>query len=360
MAGGVLGGVGVVQVRNALVPVVAGDLAGVGTRDERSRASHLDFGLKGERLVPFPVRRRDAVVHQEQGHGTRTWCNPTREARCVDRARDRVEDQAVGIRDWLGARVAGRCRQGYANRFGTRRALPPASHLTPFGSVDADLRLVVTANLVAGPFPAPTASRVLLIATGSCLVALLVAAAVRIAARRLHPAVVAPTDKDVHRFDLLAHEEAQPHGRGEEALLRGPAVFRGVVSEPSTLGDFRLVIHVCVAAMFDRRSAGNQKPGEIPVGRTHPARQSFVRQRVAGPRADKIESECVDDRLAYFGGFCRASHVTPDRRTFATTAISPFVAPAIEPRLSAAGLRRSLLLRRAKHRNNVPFRSSRP
>ena len=93
MTGGVLGGVGVVQVRNTLVPVVAGDLTGVGTRDERSGASHLDFGLKGERLVPLPVRRRDAVVHQEQGHGTRTRCNLAHEARDVHRACDRVKDE---------------------------------------------------------------------------------------------------------------------------------------------------------------------------------------------------------------------------------------------------------------------------
>ena len=187
--------------------------------------------------------------------------------------------------------------------------MPPASHLTPVGSVDAGLRPVVTADLVAGTVPAPTAARVPLVASPSCLVALLVAAAVRVAARRLHLAVVAPTDKDVYRFDLLAHEEAQPHGRGEEALLRGPAVFRGVVAEPATLGDFGLVIHVRIAALLDRRSPGNQKPGEVPVGRTHPARQLLVRQRVAGPWADEIESECADDRLAYFGGFRQTNHV---------------------------------------------------
>ena len=56
MAGGVLGGVGVVQVRDALVPIVARDLARVGTRDEGDRAPYFDLGLKGERLVPLAIR----------------------------------------------------------------------------------------------------------------------------------------------------------------------------------------------------------------------------------------------------------------------------------------------------------------
>lgn len=72
MAGGVLGGVGIVQVRHAFVPVIAGDLARVGARHERHSAPYLEFGLKGERLVPLAVQRRVAVVHQEQGDGPRS------------------------------------------------------------------------------------------------------------------------------------------------------------------------------------------------------------------------------------------------------------------------------------------------
>ena len=244
MAGGVLGGVGVVQVRDALVPVIAGDIAGVGTRDEWSRAPYLDFGLKGERLVPLATRRRGALVHQEQGHGARTRCDSVREARDVHRTCDCVKDQPARVRDGLGARAAGCCRQGHPDRFGARSTLPPASDSTRVGSVDAGLRLVVTADLVPGPVPVPASARVPPAAFRSCPVVSLVTAAVRVAALRLHPAVIAPTDEDVHHFDLLAHEEAQPHGRGEEALLRSPAVFRGIVAEPRFSRDLGLVVPV--------------------------------------------------------------------------------------------------------------------
>ena len=41
--------------------------------------------------------------------------------------------------------------------------------------------------------------------------------------------------------------------RGEEALLRGPAVFGGVLAEPRPFRHLGLVVHVRVAALLDRR-----------------------------------------------------------------------------------------------------------
>ena len=194
------------------------------------------------------------------------------------------------------------------------------------------------------PFAEPTGSvapalrgRLPLVAFRFCFVALLGAVPVRIAALRLHPAVVAPTDEDLQRVDSRAHEEAQPHGRGEEALLRGPAVFGGVVAEPRPFRLLGLVVHVRVAALLYRRATGDEKSGEVPVGRPLPAPQSLVRQRMAGPRANEVESERVGERLANFGGFRQTSHVTCRRRSIAATVLSPTAVAAIRSTLSASG-----------------------
>ena len=53
------------------------------------------------------------------------------------------------------------------------------------------------------------------------------------------------------------------------------------------------------------RSPRDKKSSEVPVGRPHPAEQTFVGQRMAGPRADEIQPESTDKRVANFGGFGR-------------------------------------------------------
>ena len=144
--------------------------------------------------------------------------------------------------------------------------------------------------------------------------------AIRRAGRRRSPGAPAParrssrpharSDRGSADVGCLAHEEAQPHGRGEEALLRGPAVFGGVVAEPRPFRHLGLVVHVRVATLLDRRAAGDEKPGEVPVGRPLPASQPLIRQRMTGPRTDEVEPERASDRFAHFGGFGRAGHVT--------------------------------------------------
>ena len=51
VAGCVFGGIGVMQIRDALIGIVARAPARIGPRDERRWAGHLQLGLKGERLV---------------------------------------------------------------------------------------------------------------------------------------------------------------------------------------------------------------------------------------------------------------------------------------------------------------------
>lgn len=209
--------------------------------------------------------------------------------------------------------------------------MPPAPDLTPAGSVETGVRLPVIEAFAAGSILAR--ARVL----HSRVVALRGSVPARIAALRLQPAVVTPTNEDLQRVDPLAHEEAQPHGRREEALLRGPAVFGGVVAEPRLFRDFGLIVHVRVAALLDRRAPRDEKSGEVPVGRPNPARQTFVGQRMAGPRADEVQVERTDKRLANFGGFRQTSHITCRRQSVAATMLSPTAVATIRSTLPASG-----------------------
>ena len=309
MARRVLRGMGVVEVGHALIPVVRGHLAGVGSRDERHFASHLDLGLKGERLVPLPVGRGLAVVHQEQGHGAGSGSDPACEARGVHGAGDHVEGEPPGVGYPEGMRVASGRRKIHRNRFFAGSPLPPTTHATSIGPgrVVGSLAGAVTVSTAR-----PTAlvcAFVPLAGPRSVFAGFRTAASVRIAALRFDPAVIAPPDDDVQQVHISTHEEAQPHGRGEEALLRRPPVFRGVVPEPGRLRHFGLLVHVRVATLPGRRPARDQEPGEIPVGRPHPSRKALVRQWMSGPRPDQIKPERTHDLLANLHGFRQTRHV---------------------------------------------------
>ena len=82
---------------------------------------------------------------------------------------------------------------------------------------------------------------------------------------------------------------------------------------------------------------GDEKSGEIPVGRPLPAPQPLVRQRMVGPRTDEVESERAGKRLANFGGFRGASHISCRRQSIAATVLSPTAVAAIRSTLPASG-----------------------
>ena len=304
----VLRGMGVVEVGHALIPVVRGHLAGVGARDERHFAPHLDLGLKGERLVPLPVGRGLAAVHQEQGHGAGSGSDPACEARGVHGAGDHVEGEPSGVRYPEGVRVASGRRKNHRNRFLAGSPLPPTPHAALTG-----LRRLFGCFTVPAMTFLPVGCT--FISRAGLRLGFFVLFRVRAVTRRLIPAIVAPADHDLQRIGLRFHQEAQPHGRGEEALLRGLAVFNGVVAETRALRDIEIVVHVRIAALLGRHPPGDQKSREIPVGRPHPARQALVRQRVPRPRPDEIESERLHDLFANLGGFRQTSHVTPENRS---------------------------------------------
>ena len=230
MARRVLRGMGVVEVGHALIPVVRAHLAGVGPRDERHFAPHLDLGLKGERLVSLPVGRGLAAVHQEQGHGAGSGSDPVREARGVHGAGDHVEGESLGAWYRVGARVASGPWKTHRNPFLAGSPLPPIPHAAITG-----LRRLF------GRFTVPAMTFLLVgrtfVSRAGLHLSFFVLFRVQAVTRRPHPAIVAPADHDLQRIDLRFHQEAQPNGRGEEALLRGLAVFYGVVAETLALRD---------------------------------------------------------------------------------------------------------------------------
>ena len=131
---------------------------------------------------------------------------------------------------------------------------------------------------------------------------------------RLHPTVVAPADDDFQRINLRVHQEAEPHGRREEALLRGLAVlYRG---HPRDLHSPRHrdrrprpASPRCLAGI----PRGTRNPVRYQLDRPHSARKALVRQRMPGPRPDQIEPERLHDLLANLGGFRQSRHITPGR-----------------------------------------------
>ena len=96
--------------------------------------------------------------------------------------------------------------------------------------------------------------------------------------------VVPPTHDHGQGIRLGRHEEAQPHRRREEALLRSPALLRRLFRETARLRRLvDVVFLVGVCAQLRLRAGWNQKAGQIPVRRSHPAGQPLVGEGVTSP-----------------------------------------------------------------------------
>ena len=112
--------------------------------------------------------------------------------------------------------------------------------------------------------------------------------------------VVAPTHDHGQGIRLGRHEEAQPHRRREEALLRSPALLRRLFREAARLRRLvDVVFLVGVCAQLRLRAGWNQKAGQIPVRRSHPAGQPLVGEGVTSPGTDQVQVQGVDQALAH-------------------------------------------------------------
>ena len=231
------------QIRDELIPIVAGHHTRVGTSDERRLAADLDLDLKGERLISTAVGLRGAFVHQEQGDGAGSRRDPTGKACRVDRSCDGMESQPTGVGNRARAWIIRR-RQDHTDGLLAGSPLPPTPHATCSSLGPGAV------HLIAGASMAVLRPRTL-----------------------LDEVVVAPADGDLQGFDTFAHQQAQTHRRGKETLFGGSTVFAGIVAESRFLLDLGLEVVVCirVAPLLGRRPARDQKPRQVPVGRPLPA-----------------------------------------------------------------------------------------
>ena len=279
VTGRVLGCVGVMEVCHAFVGIITRYPTGVGTRHERNRAPHLQLGLEGERLIAAMLSRRGPIVHQEQRHRAGPRRNPTRKIRAVHRTGDRVQDQTARARYALPTRIP-RSPQRHPDRLFAWRTLPPRRRRT---------RTVRASPMVR------TRGSVGLVSRRST---------VGVEGRVPDVVVVTPADRDVQSIDPLGDQKAQADRRREEAPLRWPAVFRGVVAQPRLSRDLRVkvLVRIGVRPLHRRRPPRNQKTGEKPARRPHPSRQALRRRRMPGPRANQIEFQRLPQAGAHVSG----------------------------------------------------------
>ena len=100
MARGVLGRVGVVEVRNLLIPLRRTYTTEVRPSHERTIAPYLDLRLEGVGDVgPFLVRGSEPVVDEEDRHGSRARWEESCKILPGNRPVHDLEPQATGARD---------------------------------------------------------------------------------------------------------------------------------------------------------------------------------------------------------------------------------------------------------------------
>ena len=121
-----------------------------------------------------------------------------------------------------------------------------------------------------------------------------------VGAFHLGATVVPPAHDHGQGIRLGRHEEAQPHRRREEALLRSLALLRRLLGETARrrrLVD--VVFLVGIRAQLRPRAGWNQEAGQIPGRRAHPAGQPLGREGVTIPGADQIQVQSLDQALAH-------------------------------------------------------------
>ena len=247
--GRVLRCVGVVEIRNLVVPFRRVRPTQVQPRHEALVRPHLDLGLEGIGAVGLCLVGR-APVHQEARRRARAGgqlraIRPHR----ADRPLDDVKLQPAGAGD--------------------------VPHHRPRVAPERDRQRF----LVRSPPPDR-----------------------RLAAARfldLGRRVVAPTHRDRQLTAARSDEEAQPDRRREERLARRLPLVVRLFGQTRRLGNrVEVVVLVGIAAPLRRGAGRDEEAGDVPVRRTLAARQLLGIQLMAGPGTDQIEPQCLDEALA--------------------------------------------------------------
>ena len=243
MAGGVLRGIDVVQIANAVVPIGFSRLARIGARHEGLLAANFELGLKRVgRIRQAMLRRWFALVQQENGDSAGAR-RDVRQLGGFDRAFPHMDAQAAGIRHVVGLfRAKGKPQDELA-----RRTLPNRRCF---------------AFLVFG----------------------------------FHRRVVSPTRDDFKRLHVARHQDADADGRGKETASRRPPLFRRLFRQPARGGRFvQLFLFVRIRVLLWRRTRRHEKSRQIPVRRSHPAGNPLFGELVIGGRADEVHVERVGE-----------------------------------------------------------------
>ena len=241
------------EVGYLIVPIRRLCAAWVRPRHEGLAATDLDLGLEGVGAVRVGLVR-GSPVDQKNRHRPRSCGNPG-ESVGSDRPLVDVERETTGVGN---NKVAGSMRSGSRQRHRHRPFVRPPQPCR-FG-------------LPVGPFD-------------------------------LGVFVVPPAHDHGQGIRLGRHEEAQPHRRREKALLRSLALLRRLLGETARrrrLVD--VVLLVGIRTPLRLRAGWNQEAGQIPVRRSHPARQPLGCEGVSTPGADKVQIEGLDQTLAHLDG----------------------------------------------------------
>ena len=118
--------------------------------------------------------------------------------------------------------------------------------------------------------------------------------ALPVVAALLDRLVVAPANGDLEVLGLRAHQEGQPHGRGEGAGLGGGAVGDGIVVEPPAIGDlFHVLRGLLVAALGQVGPQRGKESREIPPRGV--SLQGLVGLPEAHAWSDHVQTQGVDE-----------------------------------------------------------------
>ena len=252
---GVLRCVGVVQIRDLIVPRRRPSTTRVRTRHDGSFGTNIDLCLEGICRIRIRLLWR-SLVDQKDGHGSSAGRN-VHQTLGLNRAHGHVEPQTVGF----GNRAVSCVYYTHRDSSFLRRTLPDL-YGASVGTLD------------------------------------------------LGAAIVAPAQGHGHIGRVFVDEETQTNRRWEEAFLRGLAFLRRLLREAAGLG-YRVDLFVLVGirARLLRSAERNEKAGQIPVRGADVFGQPLLSEFVSCARANQIESQRANQAFSDLGGVCGSSRV---------------------------------------------------
>ena len=259
VANGTLAVVAILEVGDAIVPILAFKATEIGTGYETCLGSNFELGLKGERVVPLLIAGRYAAIHEKQGKRTSPFRQTAIATGRLDGSNGKSNLEAAAVRHVVLDGLL--CSLG-----DSERELLFAWRPLPLGG------------------PAVTVIRFL-------------------------EFVVSPANSDPEFLRVRGYEQAQADGGWQIRSASASRFWRGSVVEAPGVADF---IQFFVTGFFGFlvfvRVDGDEKAGEIPTRRGLGQCLSGIAKLTI--RSDKVETQGVDKLFANFLG----RHAAPFHR----------------------------------------------